>query len=357
MGRSTFARAVALAAVLAAAVLVPTAGAWPDPGGVKTVADGLSEPRGIDSEHGKLLVAESNSGEITVIRHGSTSLFATVPEQGPPDVAWARPGKSAYVVMSAGPPGGLYASLLKVNRKGDVALVADIAAYQQTDPDPDDQDVPANPEESNPNGLAVLKHGKVLVTDAANNDLLLIDRHGNITTVARFLREEVPSPDGGSAFAESVPTAVAVGPDGAWYVSELKGAPFAPGTSRIWRIKPGSEGVTCDPENPYQRKCRTVATGFTSVIDLTFGKHGTMYVLEIAKDGLLPVFEEGAEPIGALWAVKRHSKKELAEGELIAPGGVTVGRHDSLYVTTGTIFGPEAGAVVRVKARSHHHHH
>ena len=55
--------------------------------------------------------------------------------------------------------------------------------------------------------------------------------------------------------------------------------------------------------------------------------------------------------------MKRHSKQELAEGELLAPGGVTVGRHDSLYVTTGTVFGPEAGAVVRVKARSHHHHH
>jgi DNA-binding beta-propeller fold protein YncE len=363
MGRVSFARAVALAAVLAAAVLTPTAGAWSDPGGVKTIADGLSEPRGIDSDGGKLLVAESNSGEITKIRHGSTSLFATVPEQGPSDVAWARHGKSAYVVMSGGPPGGLYASLLKVNRKGDVEVVADIAAYQQTDPDPDDQD--DFPEESNPNGLAVLKHGKVLVTDAANNDLLLIDRHGNITTVARFLREEVPWPDGldfgpppGTPTpAESVPTAVAVGPDGAWYVSELKGFPFAPGTSRIWRIKPGSEGVTCDPENPYQGKCRTVATGFTSVIDLTFGRHGTLYVLEIAKEGLLAVEFFGADPIGALWAVKRHSKKELAEGQLEAPGGVTVGRHDSLYVTTGTVFGPEAGAVVRVKARSHHHHH
>jgi hypothetical protein len=263
--------------------------------------------------------------------------------------------------MSGGPPGGLYASLLKANRKGDVDLVADIAAYQETDPDPDDQD--DFPEESNPNGLAVLKHGKVLVSDAANNDLLLIDRHGNITTVARFLREEVPWPDGldfgpppGTPTpAESVPTAVAVGPDGAWYVSELKGFPFVPGTSRIWRIEPGSEGVTCDPENPSTGKCRTVATGFTSVIDITFGRHGTLYVLEIAKEGLLAVEFFGADPIGALWAVKRHSKKELAEGELEAPGGVTVGRQNRLFVTTGTVFGPEAGAVVRVKAKSHHH--
>jgi DNA-binding beta-propeller fold protein YncE len=369
MGRSTFARAVALAAALAAAVLVPTAGAWSDPGGVRTVADGLSDPRGIDSDGGKLLVAESLTGAITKIwtkgGHAKTSTFAQLPAEGPVDVAWARHGKSAYVVMSGGPPGGLYASLLKVNRKGDVEVVADIAAYQQTDPDPDDQD--DFPEESNPNGLAVLKHGKVLVTDAANNDLLLIDRHGNITTVARFLREEVPWPDGlvieGSpppgtpTPAESVPTAVAVGPDGAWYVSELKGFPFVKGTSRIWRIKPGSENVTCDPENPYKGRCRTVATGFTSVIDITFGRHGPLYVLEIVKEGLAAAEFLGAPPIGALWAVKRHSKKELAEGELMAPGGVTVGGRNSLYVTTGTVFGEGAGAVVRVKARSHHHHH
>lgn len=373
MRKSAFARAVALAAVLAAAVLAPTAGAWSDPGGVKTVADGLSDPRGIDSDDGKLLVAESLTGAITKIWKGwksevKTSTFAQLPAEGPVDVAWARHGKSAYVVMSGGPPGGLYASLLKVNRKGDVEVVADIAAYQQTDPDPDDLDDPPFPEESNPNGLAVLKHDKVLVTDAANNDLLRIDRHGNITTVARFLPEEVPWPEGldfgpppGTPTpAESVPTAVAVGPDGAWYVSELKGFPFVKGTSRIWRIKPGSENATCDPQNPYEGKCRTVATGFTSVIDITFGRHGTLYVLEIAKEGLLAVEFFGAPPIGALWAVKRHSKKELAEGELMAPGGVTVGRHDSLYVTTGTVSDPPTpgqGAVVRVKARSHHHHH
>lgn len=78
---------------------------------------------------------------------------------------------------------------------------------------------------------------------------------------------------------ESVPTAVAIGPDGAYYVSELKGVPFPPGASRIWRIAPGSTGATCDPLQEQTGPCTTVAASFSSVIDLTFGPDGTMYVL------------------------------------------------------------------------------
>jgi hypothetical protein len=232
--------------------------------------------------------------------------------------------------------------------------VADIAAYQASDPDPDDQE--GIPEESNPNGLALLKGGDVLVADAANNDLLLVDDDGEITTVARFKPESVPFPggipDGPPAgtpvLAEAVPTAVAVGPDGAWYVSELKGFPSVKGSSRIWRIEPGSEDATCDPEQPDSGPCRTVGTGFTSVIDLAFGDDGEMYVLEIVKEGLLTAEQGGAPPIGALWVVEDGSKTELAPGSLLAPGGVALADEETPYVTTGTFLGPGAGAVVRV---------
>jgi hypothetical protein len=69
-------------------------------------------------------------------------------------------------------------------------------------------------------------------------------------------------------------------------VSELIGFPFTKGTSRVWRIEPGSVGATCDPANSQTGACRSFATGFSSAIDLTFGRDGTMYVLEMAKDGL-----------------------------------------------------------------------
>ena len=42
-------------------------------------------------------------------------------------------------------------------------------------------------------------------------------------------------------------------------------------------------------------------------------------------------------------------KTELAEGELLFPGGVDVGRKSTLTVTTGSVFGPGAGALVRVR--------
>jgi hypothetical protein len=266
-----------------------------------------------------------------------------------------------YVVIGTPPPEipapPTAGKLLRVNPGGKTDVVADIAAYQQTDPDPDDGDDPPPATSYNPNGLALLEGNRVLVVDAENNDLLLIDAQGGITTVARFKPELVPFPTGlpfgppaGTLVpAEAVPTAVAVGPDGAWYVSELKGFPFAPGTSRIWRIEPGADGAVCDPANPNTGDCTSYQTGFTSVIDLAWGPDGALYVLELFKAGLLFAGVGLAPPVGALWKVQGGSRTEIAPGSLLAPGGVAVGTENALYVTTGTIFGPGAGAVVKLQ--------
>ena len=74
-----------------------------------------------------------------------------------------------------------------------------------------------------------------------------------------------------------------------------------------------------------------------------------MYVLEIVKEGLLGVEVFGAPPIGALWAVEGGTKTELATGTLMAPGGVAVGYDGAVNVTTGTVFGPGAGTVERIR--------
>ena len=57
----------------------------------------------------------------------------------------------------------------------------DIGAYQRTDPDPFDTE--NFPEQSNPNGLAIIDGANFLVADAANNDLLHITKQGSIETV------------------------------------------------------------------------------------------------------------------------------------------------------------------------------
>ena len=64
-------------------------------------------------------------------------------------------------------------------------------------------------------------------------------------------QEGGPLPPAGTPIpSEAVATSVTVGSDGYWYVGELRGFPATPGTSQIWKIKPGTVGATCDPENP-----------------------------------------------------------------------------------------------------------
>jgi hypothetical protein len=340
---------------LLAAVVVATAAAS---GG--TVAGGLANPRGItNGPGGSLLVVESATGAIDELRNGSSRTIATVP--GAVDVATNGLGNTYAVIAGPAPdgpppPAGSHpSSLVRIWPNGHVEVVADIGAYQVTHPDEDDLDQPPNPAESNPNGVALLPGGNVLVADAAANDLLLVDIHGRITTVAHFKPEFVPwglpfgPPIGTRVPAEAVPTAVAVGPDGAYYVSELTGFPFAKGAARIWRIEPGSVEAVCDPVVA-RPGCSSVATGFSSVIDITFGpqRTRTMYVLELAKDGLAGALVLGTEfpPTGALWAVK-NDVRTLVSDTLAAPGGVAVDSGGSIFVTTLT-FGPPGGSVINL---------
>jgi hypothetical protein len=90
------------------------------------------------------------------------------------------------------------------------------------------------PLDTNPWHVAAVAGG-YLVTDAGGNSLLRVAGDGTISTVASFASRAL----GGPAPTEPVPTGIAVGPDGAYYVSELTGFPFVPGAARIYRIAPG----------------------------------------------------------------------------------------------------------------------
>lgn len=357
--------------ILLVALAAPAAASGPR---VSVIAHGLDNPRGLAvTWDGRIFVAAAGrggagldgygtSGKIVVIRDGHKRTFKghlpsiISPEgevSGPVNVA-VRDGR-VYGLIGGGPQdvNKRFGTLTRVSSKH-VRIVADIAAYQVTDPDLFDLDQPPNPTDSNPYGIAALKQGRVLVADAGGNDLLLVKPNGKVVTVARFPNQTISTsflppafgvPPGLMFPAEAVPTSVAVGPDGYWYVGELKGFPFTPGTSRIWRVAPWARDVMCDPTTP-TKQCSLFMDGFTSVVGLAW--HGkSLYVVEMVKTGVANFFG-GVDSVGALWKVRNGTKTELVPGRLTLPGGVAVSKRGTIYVTNQSV-SVGGGEVLRIR--------
>lgn len=327
---------------------------WDDD--LRVVLDGLDGPRGVDTiGHGKTLVTESDGSFSLVIErkwHEPEVIeLGSVGGEFAPAIAAGKHGGIYILTGAGGEPGGEpapgSATLYEWRHGYDAPVpVFDVAGYQVGDPDL--ADLEEVPEESNPFGIAALRDGSVLIADAAGNDLIRWWPSGHAVTVARLLPRVVDVPDEiplpvDQVPSEAVPTSVAVGPDGYWYVGELRGFPATPGTSQIWRIKPGSVGAVCDPEAPWNRRCKRYADGLTSIVDLGASRH-SLYAVSLSKAGWLATEAEEPAPedlIGGLFKIGRHHHrtwvKEIAEGQLTLPGGVDV-KHD-VYVT-GPVFGP-----------------
>lgn len=238
---------------------------------------------------GGLLVADAGAG-IVKLRHRAEILFAALP--GVTDVAPII-GEGMFAVTGGGPEPSLEAAkLYQIGRGGRVTQIADLREFEAT-VNPDGSAVV----DTNPFSVATLNDHRALVADAGGNVLLTANDRGNVDWVALFPEELVstqnakdlagcPEPAIGFEFAcdlppmlpaQPVPTSIAIGPDGAYYVGELKGFPAPTGESRIWRVEPGTRHADCATSPA----CSVVADGFTSIVDLTFGPDGTLYVTEL----------------------------------------------------------------------------
>jgi hypothetical protein len=280
---------------------------------------------------GSLFVADAGSG-IVELRKGAGTLLAAVP--GVTDVAPI--GRSSAWVLTSGDDRRLY-----WGSRGQAKTIADIGAFE-TNVNPDGGEI-----DSNPFDLATLGGGKVLIADAAANALLIADRHGHVDWVATLPDELVPTDNAKDLFgcpagpsdvcdlpdqipAQPVTTSVAVGPDGAYYLSELKGFPAPLGRSQIWRIEPGTRHTHCGSSPA----CSVVADGFTSIVDINFGPDGTLHVVEIDEASWLAVELGGADAVGGTvdactWGT--FACTEEATGIPI-PIAVAVGKAGTVYV-------------------------
>ena len=324
----------------------------------KVVADNLNNPRLLNfSKSGKLYIAEAGAGgpndcrpgpeggnvcwgttgSVTVVAKGHQKRVVTgLPSYGdettgasalgPADVVPFGHGNLAITIgygfdpadrAALAKPGNRFAELLRYNLgTKKLRTLGDLGAFEG-------KHNPIHDSNTDPTGL--LKLGsKFYATDSGANDLLRV-RHGKVKLVKVF-RDESTS----QGKVQSVPTDVAVGPDGALYVSELTGFPFVKGAAKIYRIKPG-------------HKPTVYANHLTNVTSIAFGKDGKLYAVQISNEGL----QTG--PTGSLWRVasKKSGKahKNLT-GDLFAPYGVAIKGHNA-YVTTGAV-APAMGTVIKV---------
>jgi hypothetical protein len=198
---------------------------------------------------------------------------------------------------------------------GTVDEIANIGAYELS----------ANPDsgapDTNPYGLLVTPAGGFALADAGGNDILGVTAAGVVSTLS------VLPPNPTPPMFQAVPTSLALGPDGAYYLGQLTGVPFVPGAANVYRLDP----TTGD---------RTIAySGFTNIIDLTFGADGSLYVLQVSRDGLAS--PTGPVP-GALIRIDPATgvRTTIASAGLNFPDGVVTGPDGALYVSN---FGVSAG--------------
>jgi hypothetical protein len=348
MFRRTMVISTTLATGLSLAVLPASQAAGQD-SPWRTVASGLDSPRGLTfGPNGTLYVAEAGvggtspclahplgqlcfgtTGAVTEVKRGHQNRVLTglpsfvlqgTPEVfGPSDVALNGSG-NLYVTLGLGadpavrtdlpPEGQTAATLVRAKpSKGTFRLVADIGGFELSD----------NPDgglpDSNPQGLLSTAGGQV-VADAGGNSLLGVRQSGRISTLAVFPPRLVPNPFGGPAIPmQAVPTTVTRGPDGALYVGQLTGFPFPVGGANVYRVEPGEQPAV-------------VASGFTNIIDIAFGPDHSLYVLEIAHNGLL-----SGDTTGALIRLaKDGSRTVIASEGLTMPTGLAI-RDGKAYVS------------------------
>jgi hypothetical protein len=260
---------------------------------------------------------------------------------GPHDISFQGKG-GAYVTVGdclGGDVSGGCGRLIRLQSQGRWETIADLTAYEVAN-NPDDTFYPdGTPRlESDPYAVLALPSERIVI-DAAGNDLLRVAANGEISTLAVFPQREVedPSSPGQQINMDSVPTSVALGPDGTFYVSELPGFSFPVGGARIYRVVPG-------------KKPEIYAEGFTNVIDIAFEHDGSLLVLELATNAL-PVSDPSA--LGALWRLKPDRSRQtlLSEG-LIMPTSVAIGKDHALYISNRGVSAGD-GQVIRVILDKH----
>lgn len=308
----------------------------------------LNNPRQLDlTREGVLIVAESGAGGDSCadvdgeqVCVGTTAAVAAVlapsrvseveplrivtgllSESGPGgasatgnDGASARSLANVYVAKDVDVPAGItglpneqQGKLLKAIPQSPATVLADLRAFETAN-DPDGQG-----DESNPYGVLDLGN-RVLVADAAGNDILSVDRRGRISVFAVLPNISGGAcdtrPNQGGNFCDPVPTSLTLSKDGDIIVAGL--GSLVPGAGRVWEL------------DRHTGHIQQTWTGFTSVTGAAQDRDGNLYVSQLF----------AANPAGAPGQVvmvpRRGPRATLA---VPFPAGVVADRAGHVYVS------------------------
>lgn len=308
-------------------------------------------------------LATAPNGDILVADAGAGIARATgateIPLPGVTDIAPIGRGSMwALTGASGGPDGALIDSGQGLHRvsQGNTRLIVNLFAFEQAN-DPDGAGV-----DSNPYDVASLGGNAALVVDAGGNDLLRVDNQGNVEVLAIFpdelvstanLKELIGCPNPSPLCdlppmmpAQAVPTSVVVGPDGYYYVGELKGFPAPAGASNIWRVSPNASGAECGSSPDC---VKVFDGGFTSIIDLAFGADGRLYVTELDEQSWFAVEVLGIGVGGTINSCDLGTQAcvEVASG-IPTLTAITFGKDGTLWATKNALT-PGMAQVVEIQ--------
>ncbi|MGE5682466.1 MAG: ScyD/ScyE family protein [Bacillota bacterium] len=215
--------------------------------------------------------------------------------------------------------------ILQVNSDGSWKEIADISSFLKSHP-------VANPEADDfePDGdlYSMIMLDNYLYFIESNHGEL--DRYNfNTGSIERVV-------DISESQGHIVPTAIAY-KDGFFYVGNLTTVPYPVGAAKILKISQDGQSLS------------TYATGFTTILGLTFDSSGNLYVLETSiGNGQPPFFAPNTGKIMRIANGDVNNVSEVTSG-LNFPTAMTLGPDGNLYVSNnGFASAPGTGQVVMV---------
>ena len=311
----------ALTTLLVPALLVPAAAsAAPSPSEptVELLASGLQGTTGSTiGPDGALYVTEGAIGEVTRIdpETGATSTFASglptsvVGIAGAIDIAFI--GRTAYVLVSVvGPDAGgdQVDGIYRVDDADSFTIIADLGEFSKANPPATDFFLDQGVQFA----LEPIRDG-FLVTDGHHNRVLKVMRSGDIEVFV--------------AFDNIVPTGLALS-GRTVYMSEAGPIPYSPADGKVVSFGLNDPTVT------------EVASGFSLLIDVEFGKCGVLYALSQGDSpGMVPDGSPALPDSGELLRVNRDGTLVVVADGLNLPTSVDFVRDTALVTTlTGDVW-------------------